>query len=68
MHGLVWLFNEIFALRVELAVLCPEVVVDRSALEDALLYAMALASLVVPHLHDDAEAFDEENAAKNGQQ
>ena len=40
------------------------VVMDRRALEDALLHAAALANLVVPHLQDDAQALDEEDATE----
>ena len=38
-----WLLDEILTLRVELAVLCSEVVVDRRSLEDALLDTFTLA-------------------------
>ena len=43
MISVVWLRDEVLALWVQLTVLCAEVVVDRCALEDALLDALALA-------------------------
>ena len=67
MEGIVWLLEQVLAVWVELAVLRAEVVVDWGALEDALLHAMALAQLVVVHLHDDTEALHEEDTAKDRQ-
>ena len=40
---------------------------DRSALEDALLDALALTQLVVINLHHYAEAFYEEDTAEDRQ-
>ncbi len=61
------LLPQVLALRVQLAVLCAEVVVDRRALKDALLDAPALAQLVVVNLHHHAEALYEEDTAEDRQ-
>ena len=53
------LLPQILAVWIQLAVLCTEVVVDRRALEDALLDASALTQLVVIYLHHHAEALYE---------
>ena len=66
MYGSLGFCYEISALRVELRLLCAEVVVYRRALEYTLLYAAALAELVVVHLQNHAEALYEEYAAEYG--
>ena len=45
-----------------------EGVVNRCALKDALLYALALSEFVVLRLKNDAEVFKEEYATENGEQ
>ena len=65
--GSLGLADKIFTLWVELTLLCAEVVMDRCALEDALLHATALAELKVVDLQNDAEALDEEDAAEDGE-
>ena len=61
------LLPQILAVWIQLAVLCAEVVVDRRALEDALLDASALTQLVVIYLHHHAEALYEEDSAEDRQ-
>ena len=60
------LLHQIGTLRIQLAVLCSEVVVNGRALKDALLHSLALTHLVIPHLHDDTQALHEEDAAEYG--
>ena len=55
-------FEQIFALRVELRREHTEVVVNRSALKDALLFTTTLAKLEVFYLQNNTEAFEEEYA------
>ena len=67
MHRALGLLEKVFDFGVELFLLGAERVVQRRPLEHALLHSAARAELGVPHLHDHAEALDEENAAQDGQ-
>ena len=43
MYGTMWFLKEIFTFRVELTILCAEVVMDWCAFEDTLLYTFAFS-------------------------
>lgn len=60
MEAVARLLPQILAVRIQLTVLCAEVVVDRCALEDTLLHTSPLSYLVIVNLHHHAEAFYEE--------
>ena len=67
MEAVARLLPQILAVRIQLTVLCAEVVVDRCALEDTLLHTSPLSYLVIVNLHHHAEAFYEENTAEDRQ-
>ena len=46
-------FDDVGTFRVQLAVLCPEVVMDGGAFKDALFYSMCFTPFLIPNLHDD---------------
>ena len=61
------LLEQVLDFGVELRLLRAERVVQRCALEHALLHSVARSELGVPHLHDYAQALYEEYAAQYGQ-
>ena len=65
MDGTMWLLDKVFTFWVQLAILCPEVVVDRCALEYALLDAFFLARFVVIYLYNDTKTLYKEYATKD---
>ena len=67
MEAVARLLPQVLAVRIQLAVLCAEVVVDRCALEDTLLHTSPLTNLVIVNLHHHAEAFNEEDTAEDRQ-
>ena len=61
MECTLWLLEKILAFWVQLAFLRTEVVVYRSALEDALFYSFSLSELVVIYLNDNTQTFYKED-------
>ena len=59
-------FEDIFAVRLELGREHAEIVVNRRALEDALLDAFSFSRFVELHLENHADAFQQEDATEDG--
>ena len=68
MYHRVRLLHQVLAIRIQGAVFRSEVVMDRCALEYALLHSTALAQLVVVDLHYHAQALNKEYSTQYRQQ
>ena len=64
MNGTNRLLEKVFALRVQLAILCAEVIVYGGALEYALLYTTSFAKFVIINLYYHAQALYKEYPAE----